>query len=359
MAMSSLFENIEDARSLAQIVVETVREPLLVLDDRLTILVASNSFHKTFQINPDNTPGKRLFALDGGGWDIPALHLLLENSLVDKTIVEGFLVEQDFPRIGHRVFLLHARKVLGTDMGHALILLGFEDITGRRVIEIEKAKLQSQTAELLTQKEMLLQEMQHRIVNSLQIIASILMLKARAVTSEETRQHLKDAHRRVMSVAAVQEHLHSSGRADVIEIGPYLDKLCVSLAESMIGESRPATIAVTADKGAVLSADAVSLGLIVTELVINALKYAFPDQDKIATVTVRYEVNGADWKLSVSDNGVGRAEKVGPPAKGGLGTSLVKALAQQLEAKVETVSGPTGMSVSITHATFVSRPAAA
>ena len=61
--------------------------------------------------------------------------MLLEKSLVDKTIVEGFLVEQEFPRIGHRIFLLHARKVLGTDKGHALILLGFEDITDRRAIE--------------------------------------------------------------------------------------------------------------------------------------------------------------------------------------------------------------------------------
>ncbi len=58
-----------------------------------------------------------------------------------------------------------------------------------------------------------------------------------------------------------------------------------------------------------LSADAVSLGLIVTELVINALKYAFPDQSKTAAVTVRYEINGADWKLSVSDNGIGKTEK--------------------------------------------------
>ena len=91
--MPTLFDKIEDARSLAQIVVETVREPLLVLDDRLTIQVASNSFHKTFCINPDDTAGKPLFTLDKGGWDIPALHLLLENSLADKTIVEGFLVE--------------------------------------------------------------------------------------------------------------------------------------------------------------------------------------------------------------------------------------------------------------------------
>lgn len=353
--MTAFLGKMEDARSLAQIVVETVREPLLVLDKNLNILVASSSFHKTFQINPRDTPDHLLFALDDGAWDIPALHTLLERSLVDQTVVEGFLVEQDFPRIGGRVFLLHARKVLGTDAGHALILLGFEDITERRAIEREKDRLQVRTDDLLQQKEVLLAEMQHRIVNSLQIIASILMLKARQVTSDETRQHLQDAHRRVMSVAAVQQHLHSSGRLDLVDIAPYLSKLCGSLAESMIGEARPATLTVTADASTVQSADAISLGLIVTELVINALKYAFPDTSKAATVTVTYEINGADWKLSVSDNGVGRTEHKGPPAKGGLGTSLVKALAHQLDAQVETISGPAGMNVSVSHAKFVSR----
>ena len=147
-------------------------------------------------------------------------------------------------------------------------------MTERLAIEAEKVGLQDRTDDLVKQKEMLLAEMQHRIVNSLQIIASILMLKARSVNSEEARHHLQDAHRRVMSVAAVQEHLRSSGRADMLiaEIAPHLSKLSASLAESMIGESGPARIAVVTDDGAVPSADAISLGLIVTELVINALK---------------------------------------------------------------------------------------
>jgi two-component sensor histidine kinase len=353
--MPTLFDMIEDARSLAQIVVETVREPLLVLDHNLVILVASSSFYKSFQLSPRDVPNRKLFTLDDGAWDIPTLHMLLEQSLADQPVVEGFMVAQEFPRIGSRVFLLHARKVLGRDDGHSLILLGFEDVTERRAIEREKDFLQSRTEDLLKQKETLLAEMQHRIVNSLQIIASILMMKARAVTSEETRQHLQDAHRRVMSVAAVQQHLHSSGRVDVIEIAPYLSKLCGSLAESMIGENRPARLKVDADERAIVSTDAISLGLIVTELVINALKYAFPDPAKDAVVKVRYEVNGADWKLSVSDNGVGRLDGAGQAAKGGLGTSLVTALAHQLDAKVVTTSGPAGLSVSVTHATFVSR----
>jgi two-component sensor histidine kinase len=325
------------------------------LDHNLVILVASSSFYKSFRFDPQSVTNRKLFTLDDGAWDIAALHTLLEESLADQPVVEGFMVAQQFPRIGARVFLLHARKVLGTDDGRSLILLGFEDVTERRAIEREKDFLQTRTEDLLKQKEMLLEEMQHRIVNSLQIIASILMMKARAVTSEETRQHLQDAHRRVMSVATVQQHLHSAGRADVIGIAPYLSKLCESLAESMIGESRPAKLKIEADEGSIPSADAISLGLIVTELVINALKYAFPDPAKEAVVWVRYEINGADWKLSVSDNGVGRMQTDGPPAKGGLGTSLVAALAHQLEAKVVTSSGPAGMSVSVTHATFVSR----
>jgi len=355
MNITSLFDQVEDDRSLAQIVMETVREPLLVLNNELRILATSDSFHRVFQLHPEQTYDQPLFALDRGAWDIPALHMLLEKSLVSQQVIEGFQVTQDFPRIGTRIFLLHARTVPGTDKGYALILLGFEDVTERRAIEEEKSLLQIRTDELLQQKEMLLEEMQHRIVNSLQIIASILMLKARAVTSEETREHLKDAHRRVMSVAAVQQHLHSSGRAEMIEIGPYLSKLTASLAESMIGESRPAKLEVTSDKGALHSADAVSLGLIVTELVINALKYAFPDPAVAGVVTISFEVNAADWKLTVSDNGVGRPAYAFVPAKGGLGTSLVAALAHQLDAKVTTTSSPMGMNVSVAHANFVSR----
>jgi chemotaxis protein methyltransferase CheR len=109
------------------------------------------------------------------------------------------------------------------------------------------------------------------------------------------------------------------------------------------------------DPGKVISSNAVSIGLIVTELVINALKYAFPGNKSDAAVTVRYEVNGTDWKLSVSDNGVGKKEGEGPPAKGGLGTSLVNALAHQLDAQVTTQSSAGGMNVAVTHATFSAR----
>jgi two-component sensor histidine kinase len=355
MTAATLLGRIDDARLFAQVVIETVREPLLVLDGELNIQLASGSFHSYFELTSDQTQDAGLFALDGGAWETPGLRELLRLAASGQATLESFELSHDFPRIGQRTLLLHARKApreIGMD---DILLLGFEDITLRRVIEREKERLQAETHDLLRQKGMLLAEVEHRIINSLQIIASILMLKARAVSSAETRGHLQDAHRRVMSLAAVQQHLNNHGGKDLVEMGPYLTKLCTSLCQSIIGEEHPATLDVLADEGALSSADAVSLGLIVTELVINALKYAFPDRSKPATIAVRYEVSGADWKLTVSDNGVGRPENQPLPAKPGLGTSLITALARRLEAQIETASSPAGMNVSVAHANFASR----
>ena len=354
MAVERLFERL-DARSLAQIIVDTVREPLLVLDGDLNILFASSSFYRAFQTAPENARDEKLFALDHGAWDCPALRTLLVNTLATQSTIEGFEFTHDFPRIGSRTLILHLRKVIQENPAQTTILIGFEDVTARRDGERERETLRRQTEELLAQKEVLLAEMQHRVANSLQIIASILMLKSRAATSDETRENLEDAHRRVMSVAAVQQHLSSASMSDLIDIAPYLTKLCGSLSESMIGTARPTALKAVSDAGKVVSSNAVSLGLIVTELVINALKYAFPGHKPDAAVIVRYEVNGTDWKLSVSDNGVGRKAGDGPPTKGGLGTSLVNALAHQLDAQVTTQSSDAGMSVSIAHATFSAR----
>ena len=96
-----------------------------------------------------------------------------------------------------------------------------------------------------------------------------------------------------------------------------------------------------------------SLGLIVTELILNALKHAFPDGSKSDhKITVRFEVAGSNWKLTVADNGIGAPVGVFAHAKSGLGTTIVNALAQQLDAKVEVLSGVGGTAVSISHTTF-------
>ena len=198
--------------------------------------------------------------------------------------------------------------------------------------------------------------MQHRISNSLQVIASIIMLKAKTVQSEETRHHLRDTHQRVLSVAAVQQQLHTYGAVGSIEIGPYLSRLCEALANSMIDDSRPISLKVIDEGGgSATSRQAESIGLIVTELVMNALKHAFPDERTTGVITITYELAGTNWMLSVSDNGKGRPDGVFAQPKVGLGTGIIKALSHQLDAQVETSAGPEGTTVRITHATFPPR----
>ena len=212
--------------------------------------------------------------------------------------MDHFEVEQDFPTIGRRTMLLNARKVFYQGDLNTTLLLAIEDITDRRVAE----RLLHSLSE---QKDMLLSEMSHRVANSLQIIASILLLKARSVQSEETRGHLEDAHRRVMSVASLQQHLKATGKGEEIEVGAYLSKLCEALVRLDGPGETSDYLESGGGPGTVQSEQAVSIGLIVTELVMNALKYAFPVDMTAGHVVVGYKVNGTEWTLSVSDNGGG------------------------------------------------------
>ena len=342
------FDGFEDSRALAQAIVDTIREPLLVLDQDLRVVAASRSFFLTFKMNRQDVQGRPVYALGDGQWDIPQLRLLLERILPQRAVMDGYEVEQDFSVIGRRTMVLNARTVFYEKHAPALILLSIEDITERRAAE-------RRLAELLEQKETLLQEMQHRVANSLQIIASILLLKARTVLSDETRLHLQDAHRRVMSVAAVQQQLQASRHGEHFPIAPYLLRLCDTLAASMIGEDRPIKVEVRAGPGDVSSNEAVSIGLIVTELMINALKHAFADASAAGSIVVSYDVAESAWRLMVCDNGAGKPDGAIAPSPPGLGTSIVEALSRQLEGHV-TVSRtvPHGMTVTITHGTFPS-----
>ena len=300
MAAHNPLAAVAHGHSLAEAIVDTVREPLVVLDRDLRVIAASRSFYQTFAVEPRNTQGRKLYLLGDGQWNIPALRNVLEEVIPKHRIVEAYEVEHEFPTIGRRIMLLNARQVFDEDGSATALLLAIEDVTERRDTEREKD-------ELLRQKEILLEEMQHRVANSLQIIASILLLKARTVQSEEIRLHLEDAHQRVMSVATVQQQLRASGLNESIEIGPYLSKLCDSLAKSMVGDRRPISIKVQATSGAATSSEAVSIGLIVTELVINALKHAFTSGET-GEILVSYAAPRLAGVYRCPDDGSGLVE---------------------------------------------------
>ncbi len=347
--------DLAEAQALALAIVDTLPEPFLVLDDTLHLLAGSRCFYEVFGEDPATAHGRSLFELSGGQWGIPGLRQLLAAVVDDRTTIDSFEFERDFAKLGRRTLHLNALPIRDESGAGRMVLVAIKDITERRVAEQEKQQLLEHTEELLEQQRTLLREMRHRIANSLQIIASILLLKAGAVTSEETKNELRAAHQRVMSVAAVQGHLHASDGIEQIEMGPYLTKLSSGLASSMVDPGQDIDIAVSADPGALPTSDAVSIGLIVTELIINAVKYAFPVARSAAGVQVTFEMAKSDWKLTVADNGCGRRQTDETSASTGLGTVLVAALAKQLKAQVSEVSSDKGMAVAVTKATFESR----
>ncbi len=334
--------------NLALAVIASSTAPLLLLDSDLILVAASRSFCNAFHIDPANVAGRPLRKLGSGEWDVPQLISLLEATASGYAAVDSYEIDLTRGRREPRRLVLNAQKLDYGNGESVRLLVSISDVTDARIAE----KLAD---DMLKEKAVLLQELQHRIANSLQIIASVLLQSARKVHSTETRGHLNDAHKRVMSVAALQQQLSASSVADV-HLRPYFVTLCNSIGASMIRDHDQLWLDVSVDD-TVTSADvSVSLGLIVTELVINALKHAFPEDGK-GRIKVDYHSKGPNWTLSVADNGIGMPAD-GALAKPGLGTSIVQALTAQLQAHVRISGANPGTLVSIAHTQIVAVQAA-
>jgi two-component sensor histidine kinase len=310
-----------------------------MLDGDLNIVALSRSFADAYEIDAATAIGRPMTSLGAGEWDVPTLHTLLKATASGAAEIEAYEMELRRPRQKTRCVVIHAERLVYLDLKNDRVLVAASDVTEARA----DAKIRD---DALRQNLILLQEVRHRVANSLQIIASVLLQNAKKTTSEETRAHLKDAHNRVMSVAALERLLSLSGETGV-ELRAYFKELCESIAASMIRDRDHIRLLVTGDSGVVDARVSVSLGLIVTELVINALKHAFPE-GRAGEIRVDCAFRGPNWTLTVMDDGVGMPTDPSL-VRTGLGTSIVGALAKQLHAVVEIEPGNPGTRVVLTH----------
>ena len=328
----------EAADSLALAVIASSNAPVLLLDGDLTVIAASESFHETFEIDPPAN-GIPLAALGAGEWNVPQLRSLLMATAAGSARIDAYEMELKRPGKVTCCLVINARKLDYFDATNVRLVMSAADITDARIAE----KLKD---DLLREKAILLQELQHRVANSLQIIASVLMQGARKVRSQQARGHLRDARNRVMSIATMQRQLAASRLGDVV-LRDYFADLCASIGASMISDHDQISLKVTVDESVTKADVSVSFGLIVTELVINALKHAFPRHRK-GKICVDYRSDGQAWTLSVRDTGIGMPADIAD-ARPGLGTGIVEALAKQLGATVEVAASKPGTTVSIIH----------
>lgn len=325
------------ATGLAMALIASSKAPLMLLADDLSVIGASASFCSAFGINPAEVTGTKLAALGAGEWDVPQLNSLLRATFKGAAAIDAYEMDLVRPGLETACLVLNAHK-LDYGLGEkARIVLAVTDITSARLA----AKLKD---ELVRRNDILLQELQHRVANSLQIIASVLMQSARRVQSEETRTHLHDAHNRVMSIATLQKQLAMKS-SDKVRLDKYLSELCASIGASMIDDPNRVSLTSKVDDTVTSANVSVSIGLIVTELVINALKHAFPGRNQKGVIKVDYLTSDAGWALTVDDDGVGMKAEV--DSKPGLGTGIVEALAKQLGATVKVTDSNPGTRVSI------------
>jgi len=125
---------VEDIQNYAQNIVDTVREPLLILDTTLRVRSANRAFYQTFRVSPTETEGRLIYDLGNGQWDIPALRTLLEDIVPKSSVFNDFELDHTFPVIGSKVMLLNARKLEAGQHGE-LLVLAMEDVTARKRAE--------------------------------------------------------------------------------------------------------------------------------------------------------------------------------------------------------------------------------
>lgn len=345
--MAPASHDTEVGAALALAVIAVSRAPLLLMDEQFNVVAASASFLKEFDLHDDAVRGRSIFTLGHGEWNLPRLRSLLEAVGSGDAEVADYQLEMPVAGPASRSLRLNAERLAFSDAMPVRLLLTIVDVTASNAT-------QKKMDDLVRQKEVLLQEVQHRVANSLQIIASVLLQSARKVDSIESRAHLTEAHNRVLSVADVQRQL-SLTQVGNVAIKPYLTQLCRSIGASMIADHEQLRIEVSGDGSAVDAEISVSIGLIVTELVINALKHAFP-QGRKGVVTVDYHSRSEGWNLTISDDGVGMPKNPSE-AEPGLGTAIVKALASQLGALITVKDLTPGTSVSILHRKAEAEPA--
>lgn len=313
--------------ALAQNIVDTVRDPLLILEQDMSVAVASRSFLDLFGVPASEVEGRRLQDLGEGQWDVAALSNLLARVLPHDEKVDGLLLEDDFPGIGRRVFKINARKVFRPGDHITRLLVVFEDATDAVLLD--------------RHRDLLAAELAHRIKNSLQIISSFVSYEIRRA-AEPCREGYKAMQTRIGAVAELYDVIAHSIAFGPVNVESYLNGICGTIQKSLLGQRSHVRIVTKTEQLSILPDFAVSIGLIANELATNAVKYAFPSG--YGEVELGFQRRDDDVTLTVSDNGIGLG---GKSDGSGLGTRFVNAFVNQLGGSLASATSSSGTTFTV------------
>jgi PAS domain S-box-containing protein len=340
----------QEARRYAENIIETIREPLLVLDADLKILSANRSFYTIFKVNPGETVGSYIYDLGNRQWDIPRLRTLLEDILPKNNKFDDYEVEHIFSNIGHKIMLLNARRITQKEIGSQLILLAIEDITKIRKLERERKNILS----------MLAHDMKNPAVISEGFLSRLILGKTGALT-EKQQNYLEIIHSELNKLSQLISDFMQFSRFEAIEYKPVhapfnieeeirknieAEKVEAEKKEIIIGLEHLDTIT------PIVNADAAMVNRVIRNLLVNAIKYTDPG----GAVTIKISDRGNEILVSVKDTGIGIPEdhlpyifdafyRAGNSKGSGLGLSIAKTIIESHGGRIWVESAPAKGSV--------------
>jgi PAS domain S-box-containing protein len=304
------------AEEYTETIMQTVREPLLVLDSDLRVTSANRAFYQTFQVTPGEVEGKLLYDLGNRQWNIPKLRKLLEDILPKSTVFLDFKIEHDFETIGRRIIVLNARRIYHETKGAQMIFLAIEDITERKRAErvLKQAGELKQVIAALERSNMELEQFayvaSHDLQEPLRVVSSFTQLLAKRYQGKLD----KDADEFIAYVVAGAERMQAlindllacsrvgaRGKSfEPIDSETAFDQAIANLRVAI--EEGEAVI--THDPLPPLIADDLQIVQLFQNLLDNAIKFHGKEPPRIH-VSAKQE--GNEWVFSVRDNGIGIA----------------------------------------------------
>jgi len=325
--LEQLNKRLAVTRDYAEAIIKTMREPFLVLDSTLKVQSGNAAFYRAFHVDQSETVNRYLFDLGNAQWNIPELRRMLEDVLFKGAEFQDYEIERDFPGLGNRTLSLNALRISKEGSRADLILLAIGDITHLKQLEVAH--------------DVMVREVHHRVKNNLQVISSLLSLQAQFVHDKDALEMFKQSANRIRSIAFIHEKLHQTDQPATVNFKAYVYELANSLFEFYGLDAK--RIALTMDIGdASFHMDrAVPCGLILNELLTNAMKHAFPTGRKgNIRVELKEHRDGPgkkkrNYRLKVHDNGVGMPKAFHLGKTASLGMKIIRLLTKQIGGTIE------------------------